>query len=146
MFFDEPRTDSIKEQLLKEIAVKQKQLFSCRFNWENTTIIAQKKKGNVAPCYNKMFIELDELKLRMKQYCKEQGYYQGNVWWNLPWEQVEESLYWKLQEVEEAGKWRYAHQWSAVQEKDMYVLFLRGRTLFRFFFKKFIMERRGVSV
>lgn len=125
MFFDEPKTDQIGRQLLKEIAKKQKQLFSCHFEWGNTPVFVCMKKESTEDVYQRLLKELNGLKLQLKQHCKNMGYYQGNAWWNLPWEQVEESLFQELQEEKEAGKWRYAHQWNAVLEKDMYVLFLR---------------------
>lgn len=124
MFFDFKQKDEIYEQYLIAIAKKQKELFYCKFDiearvekiFEKTGLF--KKKCPELDYYNKLLLELDELKNNLIAHRKAMGYKSGTFWWNIPWEQIEKYLLYDLTETRSNGKWRYEYNWRTIEAED----------------------------
>lgn len=120
-------------RILLEIAKTQKRLISYSMDWRQRTAICPAqiertgflglKKSIPSAIYEKesLLLELERLKGQARQILpKRNGYY----WWDVPWEQVEQSLLFDLLENEQTGAWRFEHKWDKIQTENAHCLFL----------------------
>lgn len=131
MFFDAPKEDTTYCAILMDIARKQQELLSFRFdrqartlkNWPPKGLFGTDKKA--VAWYNDRLAELEQLKAKAAAHRKAMGYKSGTFWWNLPWEQVEEYMIADLLEDTGDGAWRFQYDWVVQEEEDCRMLYLK---------------------